>query len=307
MNAQAEETMTTKEQTAPVFDTRRCSLTDGPGVRTTFFFKGCNLRCAWCHNPESQQSARRRLYYQSRCTGCGVCLQKCPAGALGRAADGTILYDEARCTLCGRCGQFCPQEAISLCGEEKTVEELMQIARRDIAYYGEEGGVTASGGECLLYPDFMAALFAACRRENIGTAADTAGNVPWAAFERVLPVTDLFLYDIKCVSPALCRQYIGADGALILENYRRLKSAGARVTVRIPVIPELHLENGEPSAEFLKMAQFLREAPPEAIELLPYHRLGEHKYAALGLDEPPSFRVPTEEEMAALRQCADGV
>ncbi|MCQ2433586.1 MAG: glycyl-radical enzyme activating protein, partial [Clostridia bacterium] len=169
------------ELTAPIFDIRRCSLADGPGVRTTFFFKGCSLHCAWCHNPESQKREPQRIRYQNRCTGCGTCVRHCPSNALAVIGDGSLNYMEEYCTYCGKCSLYCPHDAVSIAGEEKTVRELFDIACQDIEYFGDDGGITVSGGECMLYPGFLYEFLSVCRRRGIRTAVDTAGFVPWNA------------------------------------------------------------------------------------------------------------------------------
>lgn len=282
-----------------VFDVQRSSYVDGPGVRTTVFVKGCDLRCAWCHNPESQSARPERMWYEDLCTRCGSCVVRCPEQAISFDPDvGKPILHSEMCTLCGKCAAFCLHDAIKLCGKERTVEELFREVVKDRLFYeATGGGVTISGGECMLQPDFVAALAKRCREENIHTAVDTAGRVPWAHFEKVLPYTDLFLYDIKCITPALHRQYTGVDNALILENYKRLLSAGHHVYVRVPMIPECSAND----EEFAKICDFLHRYPPEKVELLPYHAMGEGKYRALGRGEPMGFAVPTDAAMQRYR------
>lgn len=269
-----------------LFDIQRSSTVDGPGFRTTVFLKGCNLRCAWCHNPESQSFAPQLLYYQDRCTGCGLCRCVCP-------------HALTACTLCGQCTTVCPNEARTVCGREYTVEEVMKEILRDRLFYRTSGGgATFSGGECLLQPDFLTALLMACRKQGVHTAVDTAGAVPFEVFERILPYTDLFLYDLKCMDSQLHRQWTGAGNEQILSNLSRLLKLGARVWVRIPLIVGF---NDTPES-MAAIRQFLSVHPaPEKIELLPYHRMGENKARAMGRT-PKSFEVPDEEKMSMLRQ-----
>jgi len=284
---------------ATIFDIQRSSYVDGPGIRTTVFVKGCHLSCAWCHNPESRSGHIQRMWYESKCTHCGKCAAKCPTGAITfDPATGALSCDREACTLCGKCALFCPRDAIAICGREADTDEIVTEVKKDIPFYNATGGgVTISGGECLLRPDFTAELLEKCKAAGIHTAVDTAGDVPWESIEKVLPYTDLFLYDIKCVTPALHREFTGIDNARLIENYKRLLALGAHVHVRVPMIPECSANE----AEFSKIAAFLHENPPEKVELLPYHAMGENKHRALGLGEARTFSVPTAGEMESFR------
>jgi len=272
---------------AMIFDIERGSLVDGPGIRTTVFFKGCNLACAWCHNPESQHAEAQMMVYPEKCVACGNCRESCPNKL-------------SRCDRCGICAQYCPSGARELCGREYTVDELMGEILRDRDFYATSGGgVTFSGGECMLQIDVLEALLAASKEHGIHTAVDTAGHLSYARFERILPHTDLFLFDIKCLDPETHRRYTGADNALILENLRRLLASGASVWIRIPIVPTVNdtVEEMQAIKAFLDSCA----ASPARVELLPYHAMGEHKYAALG--EPVTkFSTPTEDAMSALRR-----
>ena len=159
-----------------IFDISRASLVDGPGIRTTVFFKGCNLRCAWCHNPESQSARAQMLVYQNKCTGCGKCKEKCP-------------HDLESCNLCGKCALYCPHDAREICGKEYTVDEVLKEILKDKTFYDNSGGgVTFSGGECMLQIDFLEELLKACKQNGIHTAVDTAGHVPFDYFERIFEI-----------------------------------------------------------------------------------------------------------------------
>ena len=250
---------------ATIFDIERSSFVDGPGIRTTVFFKGCNLRCEWCHNPESQSKNKQILFYKDKCTGCEKCKSVCP-------------YAFEKCDFCGKCALYCPQDARKICGKEYTVEEVLSEILKDKAYYGESGGVTFSGGECMLQIDFLKAILEKCKENSIHTAVDTAGNVPWEYFEKILPYTDLFLYDVKCFSEDLHKDGTGVSNRLILENLQKLSKAKAEIIVRIPVIPEF---NGN-DYEMQKIADFLKDLRINKVELLPYHAMGEHKWSAIG-------------------------
>lgn len=280
---------------AVIFDIQRNSYVDGPGIRTAVFIKGCHLDCAWCHNPEGRLGSIQRMWYDNKCTRCGRCAAKCPVDAIQISHDdGTPFCDSTRCTHCGRCTFFCPHDAIAICGKRMTVDEVFSEVVKDTPYYETSGGgVTVSGGECLLHPQFTADFLAKCKESNIHTAVDIAGDVPWEHFEQVLPYTDLFLYDIKCITADLHRRYTGIDNTRLLENFKKLLSLNCLVTVRIPMIPECNAND----AEFPIIAAFLRKYPPQSVELLPYHAMGENKFRALGRGEPQTFSVPRVPEM----------
>lgn len=268
------------DTTGIVFDIAHSSFVDGPGLRTTVFFKGCNLRCDWCHNPESQSSAPCKMFYADKCIGCGTCKSVCPS--------------PKDCLLCGKCGDVCPTGAVFVCGKRLSVRDVLDDVLRDRDFYAHDGGVTFSGGECMLQIDFLESLLKACKESGLHTCVDTAGNVPFEFFERVLPFIDLFLYDIKAVSPEKHSAWTGADNARILSNFNRLYQVGAKIAVRIPVIPE---RNGE-MEEMQRIAAFLADYPEVPVELLAYHRLGESKYAGLGLSaEGHTFTVPDKAYM----------
>ena len=276
---------------AEIFDIQRSSYVDGPGIRTTVFFKGCNLRCAWCHNPESQACRPEIMFYRDKCVGCGKCAEVCPNGL-------------KFCTRCGKCESYCLRDARKLCGREYTADEILAEVIKDKLFYDNSGGgVTFSGGECMLQIDFLEEILKKCRAAGIHTAVDTAGHVPFELFERILPYTDLFLYDFKCFDGDRHKEYTGVDNALILENLARLLELGHPIWVRIPVIPEV---NGRVE-EMERIRAFLTShGRPENVELLPYHSMGEYKYAAIGR-EVRVFTAPSDEEMTALRKVFEGI
>ena len=271
--------------TATLFDIQRNSYVDGPGIRTTVFFKGCNLHCAWCHNPESHHPAHEMMFYQNRCTNCGRCKQACPH-ALGA------------CDLCGRCVISCPNGAREICGRAYTVDDVIGEIVKDRRFYETSGGgVTCSGGECMLQIDFLEALLAACKQRGIHTAVDTAGHVAFEHFERIMPYTDLFLYDVKHIDSQVHKQYTGVGNERILKNLKRLLEAKKAVWIRIPVIPTVN----DTIVHMQRIREFLRQCPhPERIELLPYHAMGEHKYKAIG-KAPRHFATPSAEAIDELR------
>ena len=270
--------------TATIFDIVRNSFVDGPGIRTTVFFKGCNLKCAWCHNPESQAFKAEMMFYEDKCKGCGKCAEVCPT--------------PENCTLCGKYTFYCPVDARKVCGKEYTVDEVFAEIIKDKAYYENSGGgVTFSGGECMLQIDFLTEILKKCKENGIHTAVDTAGHIPFENFEKILPYTDLFLYDIKCFDSETHKKYVGVGNELILENLKKLFEVGAKIWVRIPVIAEAN-----DSVEEMQLIKgfFDKNGKPEKIELLPYHAMGENKYAAIG-KETQRFTPPDNDVLNKLK------
>lgn len=278
-----------------LFNIQRFSTHDGPGIRTVVFFKGCTLHCAWCHNPESIPFAPTLMWYADRCIGCGRCVPVCPTGAQQLAPDGSHRFDRSLCNDCLLCVDSCYAEALQQAGKTVSIEELVISIRSDLPYYGKTGGVTFSGGECLAQPAFLAEALKQCREAGIHTAVDTAGAVPWKAFEQILPYTDLFLYDVKVMDPDLHRMWTGADNRIVLDNLQRLLAAGATVQVRIPFVPQAN------AGEMESLAKGMAGMGIGEVTLLPYHRLGEGKKRSLGLQaEGEGFTPPsaTEQEKA---------
>ena len=275
------------EQKGILFDITRNSFVDGPGIRTTVFFKGCNLRCAWCHNPESQSFAPQMMFYKDKCTGCGMCKAKCPNHL-------------ETCTLCGVCELYCMADARKICGKTYTVEEVLKEVLKDKSFYEHSGGgVTFSGGECMLQTDFLVEILKACKEAGLHTAVDTAGHVSWDKFEQVLSFTDLFLYDVKSMNSRVHKEYVGVGNELILENLSKLLDVGAKVWIRMPVIGGVN----DREEEILALKNYLQDqrTKPDKIELLPYHAMGEHKYSALEM-EKKEYCVPAKEKMEYFNQ-----
>ncbi len=292
--------------TGLLMDVKRFAVHDGPGVRTTLFLKGCPLRCLWCHNPEGISPRPETAYYAHKCMNCGECARVCPSGAQRMDAGGHI-FEREMCVACGACEGACLGEAMKLFGRTVTVGEAESIALEDRAFYAHSGGgVTVSGGEPLLQADFVRALFERLKEQGVHTAVDTCGNVPWAAFESVLPFTDLFLFDVKHIDSDAHRALTGAGNERILDNLRRLSDAGARIEIRMPLVPGAN--DGMDTLE--RIGALLGGLNVETMRVLPYHALARSKYAALGKpDTMPD--VPSPDDGAIARTvtalCAHGV
>jgi len=284
---------------APVADIRRLTIHDGPGTRDTVFVKGCPLHCLWCHNPESI-SPRPQLLFRSRlCVNCGTCAELCPHKAHLFGGSGHTLARE-NCISCGKCAEGCLPGALTLCGTTLTAEEVVQNVLRDKAFFlNSGGGVTLSGGEPLLYPDFTAEVFRRLKAEGIHAALDTCGAVPFAAFEKVLPWTDRILFDVKGMDPERHRRDTGRTNEGILENLSRLGRLNIPVEIRMPIVPG---HNDDP-AEFARAGEFLKTvAAVVSIRLLPWHR-AEGKYAICGIEDPmPETEPPPAENLEALAE-----
>lgn len=283
-----------------IFDIQRYCVHDGPGIRTTVFFKGCSLRCFWCHNPESYKKTPELGFYPDKCIGCGKCLKACENGGHRIDAAGGRIIDRGACTACGRCARSCFAKAIMMIGRSYGVAEVMRQVLADAPFYKRSGGgLTCSGGEPLLQSGFLARLLAEARENGIHTAIDTAGNVAYGAFELAIPYADLVLYDLKCMDDARHREATGVSNALILDNFDRLASSGQTdIWVRIPVIPGVNddMENMEETARFLSGRPAVKR-----VELLPYHSLGGGKYESFGLKfARMDLRPPTREAMTEL-------
>lgn len=277
---------------ATIFNIQRFSIYDGPGIRTSVFFKGCSLRCLWCHNPESISRAPQIEFAPDKCIGCGRCFSACP-GKLHIPAENGHQIRFSDCVGCGKCADTCFAEALTLVGQSMTAREAADAILTDKPYFEQSGGgVTFTGGECLLYADFLSEVMGLLSPEKLSFAIDTAGNVPWEAFEKVLPYTRFFLYDVKAADPALHKALTGSDNTRILSNLRRLAALGCRIIVRYPFIPPYN--NGEAAA----IAELLAPLGVEAVEIMPYHRLGEGKYAAIGMENrAPLAFIPSDDAL----------
>jgi pyruvate formate lyase activating enzyme len=268
--------------TGLVFNIQKYSIHDGPGIRTTVFLKGCPLRCAWCHNPESQAPGPEISWSESRCIRCGQCWEVCPQAAAVRPATPEV--DRQRCLRCGQCAAVCVTGARELVGRRWTVDEVLAEVLQDRLFYDESGGgVTLSGGEPLIQPEFAYAVLAACRAHGLHTAVDTCGYGRREDLLALATVADLFLYDVKILDDARHRQYTGASNLVILENLKALGEVRANIWIRVPVIPGFndHERDVEATAAWVASLGNIRH-----LHLLPYHALGTNKAQRVGRVPP---------------------
>ncbi len=266
--------------TGTLFDIKRYAVHDGPGIRTTLFFKGCPLHCWWCHNPEGISPKQELFLKPSRCLAeCRLCLTVCPEQALSKPG-GRFQVDKNKCRISGICDETCPTGALELVGKTWTVEQVMQEILKDRIFYERSGGgVTFSGGEPLQQPEFLAALLRKCKEQGLHTVVDTSGHAPFKNLESLMDQVDLFFYDLKLMDAEKHRKMTGVSNELILENLRRLSQAGSRIRIRIPLVPGVN----EDIPHIRQVAQFLSSLPGiiQDISLLPYHALGSSKYKNL--------------------------
>jgi len=263
--------------TGTVFDIQRFCVHDGPGIRTTVFLKGCPLRCRWCHNPEGLSREPQVQFFAEECIGCLRC-----GGARTLAMAET-----------------CPTGALKVVGKVYDSGQLLEKVLADRDFYGTDGGVTFSGGECLLQADFVAEMLELLKQEKISTAIDTCGFVPWESLKKTLGLCDLYLYDVKCADSQLHKKYTGQGNGRILENLRKLSDRGARIWIRIPVIPDVN----DKEAEMASIAEILSSVRGiEKVTLIAYHTLGKSKYATLGL--MPAFNTTKSISQTRLEEFA---
>ena len=281
-----------------VFDIKRYAIHDGPGIRTTVFFKGCPLNCWWCHNPEGLILPPELIFKENRCLdGCAECVESCAPGALTRVGQ-IIVIDREKCDLCGECVQVCPSEALEIIGREMSVGEVMKEIEKDMIFYDEsEGGATFSGGEPLMQPEFLKALLEECKERDIPTALDTCGYAPSEVVDKISDKVDLFLYDIKMMDDKKHIEYTGKSNKPILENLKKLAQQGSLLAVRLPIIPGVNddKENINKIAEFILTLPSIRD-----ISLLPYHRAGSEKYQRLKKDNRMVETPPLSDQKIAV-------
>ena len=264
--------------TGTIFDIQHFSVHDGPGIRTTVFMKGCPLRCKWCHNPEGLSKSLQLQFFEDKCIGCALC------GERKHLSD----------------AQKCPAGALKVCGREVDEDEVIAEVLKDKIFYSDNGGITFSGGECLLQADFVASVLCKAKALGLHTAIDTCGYVPFEELEKTLAWCDLYLYDIKCFTSKVHKEYTGVDNLLIIDNLKRLDAAQKDIWIRIPVIPGFN----NTAEEMSRIAELISSMPSiKQLTLMPYHTLGASKYKTLGLEYPfDTDRLVSERELASLKR-----
>ncbi len=281
----------------PVTEIQRFCMHDGPGVRTVVFCKGCPLRCAWCHNPETRKATPEMLFYPAKCIYCGACVSACPTGA--QIIHPRRVFDRDKCVACGRCAAVCCTDAIAPAAKDMTVDEVLATVQRDKAFYGDNGGITVSGGEPMVHPEAVIALLTACKEAGITTCVETCGEFSPAHLPALCGVTDLLLWDVKDTDPARHKAYTGVDNSRILQNLKEADRLGAKTRLRCILVHGVNtVEN-----HYDGLAELYRELSHcEGIEFLPYHAYGGSKMIPLGM--PDNGRVewiPDGETMAAAK------
>lgn len=285
---------------ALIFDIKRYALHDGPGIRTTLFLKGCPLRCAWCHNPESWSPKPQKLYKKSKCIGCGSCVAACSQDAIELTPDG-VVPTENRCLLCGKCTDACPAAALEMSGRAWPMDELMAEVEKERGVMADSGGgVTLCGGEPLMDPDYALELLRELGRRGFHRAVDTSLFVRPELIPEVARECELFLVDIKTMDSEVHRKYTGVPNEQILSNIRLLSGLDARYFIRIPLIREVNADrvNLEATARLLTSLP----TPPEEVDLLPYHDIGKGKHERMWSVYNPlgyAFSAPSQKEQEA--------
>lgn len=263
-----------------VTEIQRFCMHDGPGVRTTVFLKGCPLRCAWCHNPETQSPKPELLFYANKCIGCKICESLCKQGAHTVAETHEI--DRTKCDRCFACTAHCPTGALQICGKEMSVEDILTVVEKDRAFYGEEGGLTLSGGEPFFQGEAAIALLKAAKQRNLTTAVETCGYADLDSLRAAIPYIDLFLWDIKDTDDDRHKRYTGVSNKLIFKNLEEVDRMGARIRLRCILVNGVNteIEHYEKIAEIASRLHRL-----DGVELLPYHAYGGAKATFLGADD----------------------
>ena len=276
---------------ANIFSIKKFAVHDGDGIRTTVFFKGCPLKCVWCHNPEGISFKSQLGFFAHKCISCGECEQACEFGAHIIGGGHDFLRD--KCVSCGRCEDACSNGALILYGKEYSVEQLIPILLEDKDFYDNSGGgVTLSGGECLSQADFCAELLKELKKHGIHTAVDTCGFVSRQVIEKVMPYTDIFLYDLKAFDDDVHIKCTGKSNKLILENLEFIDKSGKSIEIRIPYVPDFNDDQMEKMSRYLKSFKNISK-----IKVLPYHNYAGSKYSAVNLENSLPKNLPTKDDI----------
>lgn len=281
---------------ATIFDIKHFAVHDGPGIRTTVFFKGCPLKCIWCHNPESISPKPQLAFSNEKCKECRKCERVCKNSGHIFNDMHTVITDN--CIFCGECEKNCPSGALTLYGREVTVSEILPEILEDKDFYeGSGGGVTLSGGECLMQGDFCASFLKELKKYGIHTAVDTCGMVSKSTLDKVIPYTDLFLYDVKAIDENVHINCTGQSNKIILKNLKYLDSKNKKIEIRIPFIPDYNDGQIEKIANLLSKLKNITK-----VKVLPYHNMAASKYNSLNLTNTLPARLPKDTEVEAARE-----
>lgn len=280
------------KQKGKIFNMQRFSIHDGPGIRTIVFFKGCPLKCDWCSNPESQDPLVQIMFNEKNCIECEKCEKNCPVGAIDMLRPGRI--DREKCTSCGLCAENCYPGGLVKSGEETTVEKVMtELKKETIQFRRSGGGVTLSGGELLMQPEFAIELLKACKSMGWHTAIETTGYASEETIDKLIPLVDLVLLDIKHLDDEKHKKYVHVSNEIIVRNAKKIATLGTELIIRVPVIPQFNCDENSIS-DIAKFAKSLNGV--KHIDLLPYHKLGANKYENLGLDYTMGQEIKTPDE-----------
>lgn len=288
-------------QKGVVFDIQKYCVHDGPGIRSIVFLKGCNLRCPWCANPESQKCEPELFFDFKKCIGCQACLKICPHGAISISND-QLFYNRGHCRDCCLCSDACYAEARLRKGIWMSVDQVIEEVLKDEVFYNNSGGgVTLSGGEPILQVDFSETFLRECKEKGLHTAVETAGHISWSLIEKIIPYTDLFLYDLKHMDAKIHKEQIGVDNRLILDNLARLSKLEEEIIVRTPIIPGFNYS----ANELREIARFVAFLGIHELHILPYHNFGSGKYRLLGREYLyQEWREPEKHVIGALKDIA---
>lgn len=265
-----------------IFDIQRNSLVDGPGMRMAIFLKGCSLSCQWCHNPEALSACPTFSFQSKKCSLCMNCVEICPKKIITWDHSNRPIIDMNQCDFCQKCMTYCFDHALTLYGKAYTQEELLTLIQKDACFFSRtQGGVTFSGGEAMLYTEFLRPILKKLKAQDMHIAIDTAGHVAWRNFESIRPYVDLFLYDLKIGDPDLHQYFTGHRNELIIQNLKKLDACGQSIWIRIPLIPTIHDDDMQLSfiVQILNQLKYRHK-----IELLPFHQMAKAKYTAIGMD-----------------------
>ena len=287
---------------ANIFEIKRFAVHDGDGIRTTVFFKGCPLKCVWCHNPEGISYKPQLALYLHKCSLCGECVKVCPANA-HKISDGKHIFEKEKCMVCGKCEETCYFDAITLYGKKMSVDEVENILIEDMEFYENSGGgITLSGGECLMYPEFCRELLQRMKKRGIHTAVDTSGYVKKEAIDTVIDYTDIFLYDIKAIDEEVHRKCTGHSNKTILENLIYIDTLGKKTEIRIPYVP------GYNDGEIKKIGLFIKNLKNvTGIRVLPYHNYARSKYESLGMENTLPENIPEKVSVQKAQEYLDKI